>query len=133
MTKDPVTLAANDPLRAAVELGIQKRIHHLLVVDAQIRLIGIITDRDIKRALPSPSVHVSHEDRDRLLDETPVSRVMTREPFAVAPETLLAEAIRTMLAQSFSGLPVVKDDAIVGIFTQKDALRAYLRHLDSRG
>ncbi len=71
--------------------------------------------------------------RERLLDETPISRIMTRDPIVVTPTTPVAEAIRTMLSKKVGGLPVVEHGALVGIFTETDALRAYLELLDANG
>lgn len=133
MAKDPFTLAVTDSLRVAVELALQKKIRHFPVVDGTGKLIGIVSDRDIKRALPSPLEHLDEEARERLLDETQISRIMTRDPIAVTPSTPVAEAIRTMLAKKISGLPVVEHGVLVGVFTETDALRAYLELLDASG
>ncbi|HVO31224.1 MAG TPA: CBS domain-containing protein [bacterium] len=130
MTKNPITLGANESLRTAVELELQKKIRHIPIVDAKGALVGILTDRDIKRALPSPVVHLDEDERERLLDETQLARIMTRDPMTVAPGTPVAEAVRSMLAKKVGGLPVVENGKLVGIFTQGDALRAYLERLE---
>src|ERR1700733_931703 len=97
MIKDPITLKFGDTLRTVVELEMQKRIRHFPVVDEQGHMKGIVTDRDIKRALPSPLLHLGEYSREKLLDETPIERIMTKSPITVAPGTPLAEAARIML------------------------------------
>src|SRR5207249_8968722 len=91
MTKQVQTVAPDDPLRAAVDLEMRMKIRHIPVVDAAGKLVGIVTDRDIKRVLPSPLVrHGSRADYEALLDGTTISQVMTREPLTVTPESPIA-------------------------------------------
>ena len=131
MTKDVFTLTLKDTLRAAVELVMQKHIRHMPVVDGDGRVLGIVTDRDVKRALPSPLVHVDEDAREKLLDETPIARLMTKDPITVTPGTPLADAVRTIVSKKIGGLPVIEHGKLVGIFTEIDALKAYLELLDA--
>ena len=96
------------------------------VVDAAGRLVGIVTDRDVRRALPSPLMDADPTERDAMVDNTPVSRVMTREPLTVEPGSPLTAAVRLICERKIGALPVVDDGRLVGIFTQTDALRAFL-------
>lgn len=131
MTRDVFTLAPADTLRAAVDLVMQKHIRHLPVVDGEGRVLGIVTDRDVKRALPSPLVHVDETAREKLLDDTPVARLMTKDPMTVTPGTPLADAVRTLVAKKIGGLPVVEHGKLVGIFTEVDALKTFLESLEA--
>jgi acetoin utilization protein AcuB len=131
MARDPYTLKFGDTLRTAVELEMEKRIRHFPVVDEQGHLRGIVTDRDIKRALPSPLLHLGEDSREKLLDETPIERIMTKDPFTIAPATPLAEAARLMLDKKIGGLPVAEHGKLVGLITQGDLLRAFLERLDA--
>ena len=131
MIRDVFTLGPSDTLRAAVEIVLQKHIRHLPIVDGDGHLLGIITDRDVKRALPSPLVHVDEDSRESLLDETPVARLMTKDPVTVTPATTLADAVRLLVAKKIGGLPVVEHGKLVGIFTEIDALKAFLETLDA--
>ncbi len=132
MTREPVVLGPEARLRDAVELVMVRRIRHIPIVGSDSELIGIVTDRDVKRSLPSPLSAIAAEEYELIL-ETPVSRVMTREPHTVTPDTTLAQAVEKMLAVKVGGLPVVQDGRLLGIFTERDALRGYLRLLNRLG
>jgi acetoin utilization protein AcuB len=126
MTRDVVTLLDTDTLRAAVELELRRKVRHMPVLDAHGALVGIVTDRDIKRALPTPLSPPTPDEYEYILDATHVGKVMTREPYTVGPGTPIADAIEKLLDQKIGGLPVVEGGALVGMFTQSDALRAFL-------
>jgi acetoin utilization protein AcuB len=124
MTRDAVCLRDTAPLREAVELVIGRHIRHMPVLDATGRLVGIATDRDVKRALPSPLSATAADEYEAILDTTPLSRVMTREPLTVSPDASMAEAVRLLLDNRIGGLPVVEGGRLVGILTERDVLRA---------
>lgn len=77
------------------------------------RLVGIVTDRDTRPFL-------GH------LAEIPVSEAMTREVVTVHPQTRLEEAARLLLRHKIAALPVVDDEAVVGIITTTDILAAFI-------
>ena len=129
-----VTLKPEDPLRDAVSLEMQKKIRHIPVVDGAGKLLGIVTDRDIKRALPSPLTGaLARQEYDDVLDKTAVSKVMTKEPASVSPDATLADAVKIMFEKKIGGLPVVENGKLVGIFTQTDALALCLELLQKKG
>ena len=72
-----------------------------------------------------------NQNREKLLAETPIERIMPKEPLTIAPGTSLAEAIRIMLEKKVGGLPVVEHRKLVGLITQGDLLRAFLDRLDA--
>lgn len=129
MTKDPLTLREDDLLRQAVEVVMVRRIRHIPVLDGKGSLVGIVTDRDVQGTLPSPLSAAAPEEYEALLETTPLARIMTRSVVTVGPDDLAAEAVETLLADRVDGLPVVEDARVVGIFTVRDALRAYLELL----
>lgn len=134
MKTELVTLAPEVTLREAVRLELQRKIRHIPIVDASGALLGIVTDRDIKRALPSPLTgQLAREDYDAVLDGTPLAKVMTRDPQSVSPDTTLAEAVKLMFEKKIGGLPVVESGRLVGIFTQTDALALCLDLLEKNG
>lgn len=133
MKTELVTLLPDQTLREAVRLEMQRKIRHIPVVDGT-TLVGIVTDRDIKRALPSPLTgQLAREEYDSVLDETRISKVMTRDPQTVSPDTTLAEAVQLMFDKRIGGLPVVENGKLVGIFTQTDALALCLELLTKQG
>jgi acetoin utilization protein AcuB len=129
MTKDPVTLRPDDLLRQAVEVVMVRRIRHIPVLDEAGALVGIVTDRDVQGTLPSPLSAAAPEEYEALLETTPLSRIMTRNVITVGADDLAAEAVETLLADRIDGLPVLEGGRLVGIFTFRDALRAYLEIL----
>ena len=128
MTKSVVTVTSEQTLRDATDLLRSKRIRQLPVVDAG-RLIGIITDRDIKRATPSILSGVDRDEYDRILEETKIAQFMTKEPMTLTPETPLKAAVKIFIDQKIGGCPVVENGKLVGIITQIDALRAFYNML----
>jgi acetoin utilization protein AcuB len=130
MTRDAVCLRETERLRAAVELVIGRHIRHMPILDGAGRLVGIVTDRDVKRVLPSPLSSTAADEYEAILETTPLSRVMTREPLTVGPEMPMAEAIRILLSNRIGGLPVVEKGRLVGILTERDALRGYVELLE---
>ena len=122
MSRSVVTLTPQETLRDAVNLLRTNRIRHLPVVDGS-RLVGIVTDRDIKRATPSVLSGVGREEYDRVLATTKVERLMTREPITVTPKSRLKAAIEIFIERRVGALPVVEDGLLVGILTDVDILR----------
>jgi acetoin utilization protein AcuB len=133
MTKDPVTLRQDDLLRQAVEVVMIRRIRHIPVLDEKGSLVGIVTDRDVQGTLPSPLSAAAPEEYEALLETTPLARIMTKNVITVRVDDLAAEAVETLLADRIDGLPVVEGGRVVGIFTVRDALRAYLELLRGLG
>jgi acetoin utilization protein AcuB len=133
MSRQPTTLRPDDPLRRAVELVMVRRIRHIPVIGDGERLAGIVTDRDVKRVLPSPLAPLDRDSYESLLDDTTVSRIMTREPYTVQADTPVHDAVRVMLDHKVGGLPVLEDERVIGLFTQSDALRGYLELLARMG
>jgi len=124
MTVPVVSVAEDTPVGAAINAMRARHLRHLCVVRGS-ALVGIVSDRDIKRALPSPLSGACAQDYEAILDKTLVSRVMTREPTSIAPEALLRDAVRAMLELKVSALPVIRHEAgLVGIITESDCLRA---------
>ncbi len=132
MTRDPITVHEEDLLREAVETVMIRRIRHLPVLDERGRLVGIVTDRDIRRTLPSPLSAAAPEEYEALLETTPVSRIMSKNAITVEADTPVAGAVETLLEKKIDGLPVLENGVLVGIFTVRDALRAYLELLRGR-
>jgi acetoin utilization protein AcuB len=125
MVRSVITLAPEQTLRDAVDLLRSKRIRHLPVVqDGQ--LVGIVTDRDVKRATPSLLGGIERDEYDQALETTKVSQFMTREPITVSPETGLKAAVKIFIDRKVGALPVVVGDGrLVGIVTEIDLLRAF--------
>jgi acetoin utilization protein AcuB len=121
MTRDPVTLGPEENLMRALEVMRMNKVRRLPIVLGD-KLIGLLTEGDLKRAEPS-TLSESEEDFNRVMDGTPVSRIMIKAPVTVDRDALLVEAARTLLSQKFGALPVVTEGRLVGIITDVDLMR----------
>lgn len=128
MSGNPQFLSPNASMREAVMLFQRHHIRHIPVVEGG-SLVGIVTDRDIRRASPSLLSGINQNDYDAVLDSTQLSRIMTRQPLTVSPESEVVDAVRILVEKKAGGLPVVKDGRVVGMFTSSDALRVLLNVL----
>jgi len=122
MTREVVSLGPGDTLRAAVNAVQRNRIRHIPIVEVE-RLVGIVTDRDIKRATPSVHGGASQEDFNRALDELTLAHVMTRDPLVVHPSTSVKDAVALLIDRKYGALPVVDGERLVGIVSDIDLLR----------
>lgn len=116
MTCAVVTLSPEQSFQEAISLIARHRFRHLLVVDAESRLAGVISDRDLLRFMI----------REPHWDSTPVAEVMRVHPVTVRPETPLSTAIAEMLTRQINCLPVVDGEGrVCGILTSTDLLRTF--------
>lgn len=122
MTRDVQTLTPEQTLRDAINLLRSKRIRHLPVVEGQ-QLVGIVTDRDVKRATPSVLTGVGNDEYDNSLLTIKVAQLMTREPITVPGRSSLKSAVEIFINTRVGALPVVDDGRLVGILTDVDVLR----------
>ncbi|MGQ9507920.1 MAG: CBS and ACT domain-containing protein [Thermodesulfobacteriota bacterium] len=122
--KNPITISPDANFFEARNLIHEKGIRHLPVVDKENRLLGIVTDRDIREAAPSDATLLSVQELNYLLGKLKVSAFMTpREKLiTITPNTLIEEAVKLMRDHKIGCLPVVEDDKLYGIFTETDAL-----------
>jgi len=129
MTTNPFVLAADQPIKVAVQQQVENRIRHMPVVRNN-ALVGILTDRDLKRALPSVMAGATPEEYRAFMERTLVSEVMTPNPITCEPETDLRDAVRIFVEHKFGSIPVVENGRVVAILCQTDALRALLNLLE---
>ena len=129
MTREVMTLEEKQSLREALTLQQRHKIRHIPVV-ADGRVVGILTDRDLKRASPSLLSGIDQKKYDELLDTIPVGQIMTRDPQSVTGATPLREAAKILIDRKFGALPVIENDLLVGIITEMDLLRALYEMLD---
>jgi len=126
MTTSPITVSPETPVLEARQLMVEKRIRHLLVVNGP-KLVGIITDRDIRLNLPSPATSLSVWEINYLLARMTVASSMTKNVVTVGPRQQAREAAQLMLDRRIGALPVVDGDGLVGIITETDVLRAFVK------
>lgn len=132
MTKSVVTIKPKDALRHARAQLEKYRINQLPVV-VNDKVVGIVTDRDVRDAYPS-SLRLFHgKDIDEFGDSHTVEEVMTYNVITVTPQTALREAAQRLRRQRFGALPVVENGKLVGIITRSDLLDAMLAEETSEG
>lgn len=124
MTKDLITLNLDDSLNKAKVLFSRHKIHHILVLDDEDKLAGIITDRDLFMHL-SPTVGTSKEShKDVSLLQKKIHQVMARELTIATQEQSLHEAVLLFHDNHISCLPIVtKENKAIGIITWRDILK----------
>jgi CBS domain-containing protein len=122
MTADPLTLSPEDSLLQALETMRLRGVRHLPVTVAGM-LVGLLTEGDVKRAEPSMLTD-SEEGFNRVMEGTPVSRIMIQNPVTVTDDVSLAEAAETLYGTKYGALPVVSGGRLVGILTAYDLVRA---------
>jgi len=124
MSHRPVTVELDDTLRTVKEIFDRLKFHHLLAVDAG-ELCGVVSDRDLLRAL-SPYIDSTVETaRDVATLNKRVHQIMSRKPVTLGPQAQLREAVEVFLTHRISCIPVV--DARMqplGIVSWRDVLRA---------
>jgi len=126
MTKDPITITDETSMMKAIHLMKQNRFRRLPVMHEG-RLVGIVSDRDLKEASPSKATTLDVHELYYLLAELLVRDIMTRDPVTVAPDDTVEHAAQIMLENTISGLPVVDGQGkVVGILTQSDVFRAFM-------
>lgn len=129
MSRRLVTVTMDDSLATVQQLFKEHRFHHLLVVEDRV-LVGIISDRDLLKAL-SPNIGtMSETDRDRATLNKRAHQIMTRDPVSVRPTTPLDAAAALMLEKKVSCLPVTSDEhRLEGILSWRDMLKALVASL----
>jgi acetoin utilization protein AcuB len=130
MTGALITVRPDTPVLDARHLMVQERIRHLLVTDERGELMGIVTDRDIKLNLPSQATSLSVWELNHLLTRLTVGKVMTQSVITVGPDREARDAAQLMLDHTIGALPVVDGGRLVGIVTETDLLRAFVKSAD---
>lgn len=117
------TIESHAPLTLAIRRAGERGVRHLPVVDAG-RLVGIVSDRDLKRAMISVAMSAGTAEFTAVPDRLLVHSVMTRAVVTTGPMVPLEDALRCMIAMRISALPVLDDGRLVGLLTETDGLAA---------
>jgi acetoin utilization protein AcuB len=139
MTRKPYTIDPDAPIETASAVMRDRGVRHLPVVDDTGRLMGMISDRDVRDAVFAPAFaeRLSASARRRLrtvavtLETLKVKDVMTWDTMTTEPDTLLAQAAAVMFEGRVGSLAVVQKGQLVGIVTERDVLKALARTLPS--
>jgi acetoin utilization protein AcuB len=116
----------------ALRIMRHKQVRRLPVLDDQGQIIGIVSEKDLLYAAPSPATSLSIYELHYQLSHLAVTELMTKEVISVSSDALLEVAARLMADHKIGGLPVVDDGKLVGIITQSDIFKVFLELLGTR-
>ncbi|MDD3158745.1 CBS and ACT domain-containing protein [Anaeromusa sp.] len=123
MTVNPVTVTSATTIADAAELMKKHRFRRLPVVDIG-KLVGIVTDRDLRKASPSSATTLSVHEADYLLSKALIKDIMTKKVLSIGSEATIEEAALVMYNNRIGGVPVVdKNQDVVGIITETDIFK----------
>ena len=126
MDRDVVTVRPDDSFRTAMHLIRQKGIRHILVVEGK-RLVGILTDRNLRQSSPSGSGSLCIHELHHIPEKLTVRQIMTTRVVSIRPDQTVEDAALLLLAHRIRGLPVVQDGELAGLITESDILQAFLQ------
>jgi acetoin utilization protein AcuB len=130
--KHPViTVRPETPITEALNLMRKERIRRTPVVKDG-KLIGIVSERDLLYASPSPATSLSVWEINYLISKITVEEVMTKNVLTVTEDTPIEEAARIMADNKVGGLPVMRDGHLVGIITETDLFKIFLELMGAR-
>jgi len=125
MQKQIITATPDMSLADVQHLMREHHIRHVPVVSGK-RLVGIITDRDVREASPSPATTLTRGEIAYQMATTPIKQCMTKDVVWIGPNVDMVQATRLLLQRQCGCLPVVENGTLVGIITELDCLRAFL-------
>jgi acetoin utilization protein AcuB len=132
MSKPAITIRPETTMPEALDLMHKEHIRRLPVVNRRGDLVGIVTEADLLKASPSEATSLSIFEVTYLLSKLTIDRIMSKKVTTVTEDTPLEEAARIMADNSFSGLPVMRGKALVGMITETDLFRIFLEMLGAR-
>jgi len=132
MTRHPITVLETERVEDALKRMRDNKVRRLPVVDANKKLVGIISEKDVLYASPSPATTLSIYEVHYLLSKLTVREVMTSDVITVTEFTPIEEAARIMVDQKIGGLPVMRGDLVVGIITETDLFRVFMELMGAR-
>src|SRR5262249_33396270 len=121
-----LTVTPKTTLPQAMRLVQHRGIRHLPVVEDD-TLVGIVSDRDLKRAMASPATSLEAHELRYLLDAVTMDEIMTRAIITVGRTIPIEEAARLMVKERVSALPVTERGRLIGIVTETDVLELFVR------
>ena len=131
MSHPIISIAPDMPVHDALDMFKRERIRRAPVVKEG-KLVGIVSDKDLLNASPSPASSLSIWEMNYLLSKITVSEVMTKKVLTVAEDTPIEEAARIMADNKIGGLPVMRDGHVVGIITETDLFKIFLEFMGAR-
>jgi acetoin utilization protein AcuB len=132
MTHHPLTVRPDMPIENALRTMRQEKVKRFPVLDRNNKLIGMVTEKDLLYASPSPATSLSIHEIHYLLSKITVKQVMSKEVHITTEDTPIEEAARIMVDNDVGALPVMRGDTLVGIITESDLFKVFLELFAAR-
>ena len=132
MSGHPITIRPDTSLHDALRVMHDEKVRRLPVVNREDKLVGIVLEKDLLYASPSPATSLSVYELNYLISRITVESLMTRDVVTVSEDTSLEEAARIMADNNIGGLPVMRNDTLVGMITESDLFKVFLELLGAR-
>lgn len=131
MSRPPIVIGPETSVNEALALFKKERIRRAPVIKGG-KLVGIVSEKDLLNASPSPATSLSVWEMNYLLSKLTVAEVMTKSVITVTEDTPIEEAARIMADNKIGGLPVVKGARVVGIITETNLFKMFLELMGAR-
>ena len=131
MSHPVISINPGMPIIDALNLMKRERIRRTPIVKDG-KMVGIVSDKDLLNASPSPATSLSVWEMNYLLSKITVRDVMTKKVLTVTEDTPIEEAARIMADNKIGGLPVMRNDHVVGIITETDLFKIFLELMGAR-
>lgn len=132
MTHHPITVRPKTSLDDALRLMRESKVRRLPVLDDRGKLVGIVSEKQLLYASPSPATSLSIYEMNYLMARVTVDELMTRDVIITTEDCPLEEAARIMVDNNISGLPVMRGDTLIGMITESDLFKTFLELLGAR-
>ena len=132
MKKNPATASPEMSISEASAKMKAEKVHRLPVLDDDRHLVGVISEKDILLAAPSPASTLSTYEINYLLSKLKVKNIMSRNPVTITRETTIEEAVRLMVENDLSCLPVMDNGFLSGIVSKSDLFKILLEMLGAK-
>ena len=132
MTRHPITITPDVSLHDALRIMREEKVRRLPVLDKNGKLVGIVLEKDLLYASPSPATSLSVYELNYLVARIKIEDLMSREVITIEEDCPLEEAARIMVDNNIGGLPVMRGDKLVGMITESDLFKVFLELLGAR-
>ena len=133
MTRHPIAIRPDTPIADALRRMRQENVRRFPVLDPDTRkLVGIVTEKELMYASPSPATSLSVHELHYLLSKITVDQIMTTDLATVAEDTLIEEAALIMIDRGIGALPVMRNGQLVGIVTETDLFKTFIELFAAR-
>ena len=132
MSRHPISIRPDASLYDALRVMKDDKVRRLPILDEDGNLVGIVLEKDLLYASPSPATTLSVHEMNYLISRITVADLMSRDVITIEEDCPLEEAARIMVDNRIGGLPVMRGDTLVGMITESDLFKVFLELLGAR-